>query len=274
MSYRYLNATWELELPAHLKIVLLSLADQANDDGECWPSQAYISKRCGTSTRQVGTNLRKLREMGLVEMVKRRRRKTAVYRITLLDEQDQKPASGQGEPPTSVDHYAHDRNHTSSETGQDRKSSAPKTGSPLPTNHKGTTTQIEPPSSLAPTGAHEVEVVEEDGHTYEVQIAGRNPHDAMTYTLVYAMDWKPEEVTEAQWGAIHRAAKELLKRGADPHEVPVRGYNYRMNHPDWSLTPSALVKWWADSAEIRLSPSRGQVADLAAAAERRQWRNR
>jgi hypothetical protein len=262
VSYRYLNAAWELELPSHLKIVLLSLADQANDDGECWPSQETIGRRCGTTTRQVSANLRTLRDLGHLEMVRRRRRKTAVYRLLMVDRNS---TSGQ------ADASDQERNPTSGDEPQDRNPDAIKTGSALPTNHKRTITQTEP----SPTRAHSVEVVERDGHAYDVEIDQRtNPHDVMAYAMVDAMGWAAEDVTEPQWGTIHRAAKELTRRSVEPDEVSRRAQNYRANHPDWTLTPSALVKWWADSARIHVSPSRAQVTDLAAAAERRNWRRR
>lgn len=265
MSFRYLNAAWELELPSHLKIVLLSLADQANDDGECWPSQSTIGRRCGTSTRQVSTNLRTLRDMGLIEMVKRRRRKTAVYHLLIVD-QNQTSDQESDDPDPSI---AQDRNPNAVKTGsaasQDRK----------PTSDKPLEEPSDEPSDLNATSvAHLVEIEEVDGYTYEMEIIQRSPHDAMAFTLVDAMGWSRDEVTEPQWGAIHKAAKELIRRGANPGQVAIRAQVYQINHPEWSITPSALVKWWADSAEPRVKPSRAQVADLSAAAERRQWRNR
>lgn len=271
MSFRYLNAAWELELPSHLKIVLLSLADQANDDGECWPSQSTIGRRCGTSSRQVSTNLRTLREMGLIEMVKRRRRKTAVYHLLIAEAPD---AETPDRKSTSDQGVAND----DTPKRQDRKPTAVKTGSAASQDRKRTSHKPlkepsdEPSVSLATDVAHEIEVIEVDGQTYEMEITDRSPHDQMTYIIVDAMGWEPSEVTEPQWGAIHKAAKELLRRDAKPEHVAHRAQVYRLKHPDWALTPSALVKWWADSAQVDVRPSRGQVADLSAAAERRNWR--
>lgn len=51
MSIALMTAAWALDLPTGEKIVLLSLADNANDAGHCWPSMAQIAKRAGMTTR-------------------------------------------------------------------------------------------------------------------------------------------------------------------------------------------------------------------------------
>jgi len=51
MSIALMTAAWALDLPTGEKIVLLSLADNANDTGHCWPSMATIAKRAGMTTR-------------------------------------------------------------------------------------------------------------------------------------------------------------------------------------------------------------------------------
>ncbi len=128
--------------------------------------------------------------------------------------------------------------------------------------------------------AHSVEVVEIDGQPYDVEISpgeildgSKDHHDAIAYALVSAMSWKTSEVSEPQWGKIHKAALTLTNLGVHPAEVAVRARVYQVNHPEWELTPNALAAWWADSSQARLKPSKGQVADISAAAERRTWRN-
>lgn len=48
-------------------LVLLSLADQANDDGYCWPSQKSTANRCRISTRQVQRWIDHLVDIGVLE---------------------------------------------------------------------------------------------------------------------------------------------------------------------------------------------------------------
>lgn len=44
---------WAIDLPDSQKIVLLALADCANDEGHCWPSMATLSKKCSKGERTV-----------------------------------------------------------------------------------------------------------------------------------------------------------------------------------------------------------------------------
>lgn len=61
-------------------LVLASLADQANDDGYCWPSVASTAKRCRISERQVQRWIGSLVEQGLLE-VRERPGTSNMYRI-------------------------------------------------------------------------------------------------------------------------------------------------------------------------------------------------
>lgn len=45
MSTMVMAACWPLQMPPTPKAVLMSLADNANDDGQCWPSIATICQR-------------------------------------------------------------------------------------------------------------------------------------------------------------------------------------------------------------------------------------
>ena len=48
------------------KLVLLKLADNANDQGECWPSYSYIAEQCEISRRSVMDHVKKLEAAGLL----------------------------------------------------------------------------------------------------------------------------------------------------------------------------------------------------------------
>jgi hypothetical protein len=48
-----MSACWPLQMPPTSKAVLMSLADNANDQGECWPSISTISERTCFSERAV-----------------------------------------------------------------------------------------------------------------------------------------------------------------------------------------------------------------------------
>jgi hypothetical protein len=48
------------------KLVLLKLADNANDQGECWPSYNYIAEQCEMSRRSVMDHVKKLEKSGFL----------------------------------------------------------------------------------------------------------------------------------------------------------------------------------------------------------------
>lgn len=55
-----MSLVWELDLPDSEKLVLLALADCANDEGYCWPSIETIKKKCSKSERTVQNCIRTL----------------------------------------------------------------------------------------------------------------------------------------------------------------------------------------------------------------------
>lgn len=60
MSIRVMTAVWSIDLPDSQKIVLLALADCANDEGLCWPSMASLAKKCSKGERTVQGVIREL----------------------------------------------------------------------------------------------------------------------------------------------------------------------------------------------------------------------
>jgi len=82
MSTIVMTACWPLQgmSPAQ-KAVLISLADNANDDGVCWPSIATIGSRTCLSERAVRNALRWLEEVGLL-MSHQRFGRSTWYTIT------------------------------------------------------------------------------------------------------------------------------------------------------------------------------------------------
>jgi DNA-binding Lrp family transcriptional regulator len=66
MSIRIMSAIWEIPLPPTEKLVLLALADAANDEGLCWPSIATIARKSGFSERSVQRSIRAAEGMGLI----------------------------------------------------------------------------------------------------------------------------------------------------------------------------------------------------------------
>lgn len=64
MSIRVMSSVWELSLSSTEKLVLLALADCANDEGECWPSIATIGRKAGIGERSVQRSIQSLKDAG------------------------------------------------------------------------------------------------------------------------------------------------------------------------------------------------------------------
>lgn len=86
------------------KLVLLKLADNANDNGECWPSYQHIADQCEISKRSAMNYINELIADGLVQKKLRKGPKgnsTNVYIVTLGGERAAPPSeipAPHGEP--------------------------------------------------------------------------------------------------------------------------------------------------------------------------------
>lgn len=69
------------------KLVLIKLADNANDAGECWPSYQHIADQCHISRRTVIRHISELSKNGFLRIVKRKKAETwnqsNVYILTI-----------------------------------------------------------------------------------------------------------------------------------------------------------------------------------------------
>lgn len=66
------------------KLVLAALADRCDDDGVCWPSLSWLSRKCAPmASRSVRRALAELADQGLVTKVQRQRRKDGTLGVWL-----------------------------------------------------------------------------------------------------------------------------------------------------------------------------------------------
>jgi len=100
-----LAMTWAwglMELDQSQTLVLLALADAANDEGVCWPSQAEIGRKARLKDRAVRNQIRSLEAAGLLSVSRRatpQGRKTNVYRLNIgcdFSLQSKQPARNAG----------------------------------------------------------------------------------------------------------------------------------------------------------------------------------
>jgi hypothetical protein len=59
-----MTRVWDLDLPDSDKIVLLALADCANDEGHCWPGIASLVRKCSKGERTVQASIKRLVDAG------------------------------------------------------------------------------------------------------------------------------------------------------------------------------------------------------------------
>jgi hypothetical protein len=81
MSIRLMCAAFDAEVPATQKLVLLALCDNANDQGQCFPSVALLERKCSLSDRAVQNAIAWLEEQGYLSRTFRTGRAT-LYVIT------------------------------------------------------------------------------------------------------------------------------------------------------------------------------------------------
>lgn len=85
MSLAWMCRVWTSERPRRSthRLLLLALADNANDEGICWPSVATLGRKCATDDRR--TMLRQLAWLEAEGFVARERRvgRSTVYRLLL-----------------------------------------------------------------------------------------------------------------------------------------------------------------------------------------------
>lgn len=82
------------------KLVLIKLADNANDKGECWPSHQHIADQCEISKRSVINHIKALEAMGLVRVEHRivnNEKRSNLYHLNLTG------GSAKDSPPSAKD---------------------------------------------------------------------------------------------------------------------------------------------------------------------------
>ena len=111
MSISLMTDVWKLPLQAPRKMVLLALADNANDEGtDCWPSVGKLVEKCSMSERAVQGHLAALEEGGYIKRHERlgRSNKFTIHveriRLEILEKtKASKPTPAESAPPTDVD---------------------------------------------------------------------------------------------------------------------------------------------------------------------------
>lgn len=80
MSIALMTLAWKSGLPSGQKMVLLALCDNANDQGECYPSVPMLAQKCSLSERSVQQHIHDMESAKIVSREMRTGRST-LYRV-------------------------------------------------------------------------------------------------------------------------------------------------------------------------------------------------
>ncbi len=87
-----MSVVWKTPLSKSVKMLLLALADAANDDGYCWPSRANLSMKTGDSLRTIDRSIRWLVDHGYISVKGEKRangsKTSSLYRVLLESSQN------------------------------------------------------------------------------------------------------------------------------------------------------------------------------------------
>lgn len=66
MSIKAMQWAWNVPLSSNLKLILMALADNADDEGICWPRVNTIAKKCSVAPRTVQRAIKTLQSLDLL----------------------------------------------------------------------------------------------------------------------------------------------------------------------------------------------------------------
>ena len=98
MSIKLMTAVWQLQLTHTDKLVLLALADNASDEGLCWPSVTTLMRKTCLSRRGVQAAVARLQAEGHLERVFRDGRSTNYIVKSICGGAETIPAHGMRPP--------------------------------------------------------------------------------------------------------------------------------------------------------------------------------
>lgn len=232
MSIEYIRKVWRL--PATVgsvkRLVLLAIADNANDDGYAWPSQATLATKTGLSVRSIQVHVSELMAEGLLAIDKVPRRAGRWHRNAYQMQLDhaQKPAHGGNaqEPALSDDDQANDVRPDQAQT--DATPGAPRAHGPgAPRAHE--------PSVVEPSR----EPPEEEAAPLEVAVLNACL-DAIDECL-------------GQVGSVPRSEFDNLRRAIEERD----GYHLAITQT-CAARKGKVARWWTLKDEINKAWEAGQ----------------
>jgi hypothetical protein len=218
--------TWAFEQwvqPAGAKLLLVTLADYADSEGYCYPSQATLATRTCQSERAVRGHLGALEEAGIIRREVRRDRRgrrtsDAFVLVGFVDAQQ--PADTAGSAETN-------RQQSYIPTGNNR-TSQPAESAAIYMNEPSVEPSDEPSDLSAAPAARPRRRDELFDAVLDCWLPGR----------------KSEVLTRAARGTLNAAVADLRRVGATPEEVRRRWAVMVAQFTSGRSTPAALAKHW------------------------------
>lgn len=233
MSLRALTHVWEhSEAGGTDLLLLLAIADSYNDEEACCrASVAYLARKARIDRRSVQRHRGNLEALGELVVEERQRGNgsstSSCYRLVGVGRQSAAPPGRQ------------------ERRGGGGRGAAPGGGrgaAPGSQEDPKSDPRQSPPS--APTRAGN----------------GKRPRDPLFDALACAgraVDLEHLPASSARTIAVKLAELRRAQPDVTPAEISARAARYRREHPDWALTPAALVAHWAELAPAGTSAPRG-----------------
>ena len=202
------------------KAVLLVLADYADEEGTCWPSQARIAAECELTDRSVRDQLTKLEAAGLITRSTKRRpdgtQDNSRFRLA-LDRRNEVPADRNVVPVSRKELPADDSRNVLPDPAE------------RPSETGGTTFQV---TTIEPSADPPTPVAEAPGERATPQ------QRAMAAVLGEVLEAKgvtpkrrsPREEVPEGWTPTDKQRRRAIEHGVDPEEVDHEALKFRSFH--------------------------------------------
>lgn len=217
------------------RLVLLSLANHANELGQSWPSVATIAQEANVSERAVQRSLASLRAAGALEVVAngapderiRRDRRPNLYRVLKTARGDADGTSQRGDGVTGESPGEASRGDAGGSHGVTLVTERGDAGD--------TQTIIEPSLN------HLAESLSASSGS----VKPKRKRDELFDAIVAVCHLNVEQLTKDERGRVNSAVKQIREVGGSGVDVAARAAKFRAKYPTASLTPQAISANWS-----------------------------
>lgn len=270
MSVKIMSMVWESGLPKHQKMALLAYADHANDEGgSIFPGEELMAEKTSDSPGNMRRITKTLVDAGYLERVTPGRRgQRAQYRIVLesLAAQIEFHRVERERVSAGIGLAAHIAHLTPESEGAQESEIAAHGGPDSralvqpQARMEATPNVIEPSRTVSEPPVSGSAAIVAAGAAGER--SAKEIHDGLVFALADALGWEREQISEPQWGKLHRAAKDL-EGVAEPEEIPRAVAIYRINFSGASISPNAIAANWAELQVARRPLSQREIVRAA-----------